>query len=79
MNSFASKHWKRFANENYFSGNGEFWSAVVSAPLLFSMFLILINYLILAVGLLVEMKKKELKYKARERYRKEQGNTKKQQ
>lgn len=65
INKLAMKHWKSFSTQNYFVGNGVFTSVMLSAPLLMSMFTILIMYLMESAQLLIEMKKKELLYKAR--------------
>jgi len=69
INSLAGSHWESFSRQNYFEGNGLFTSALLSAPLLLTMFVILINYLLDASALLIEMKRKELMYKARQRQR----------
>jgi hypothetical protein len=41
LNSLASQHWRRFARQPYFDPHGVFTSAVLSAPLLVIMFVIL--------------------------------------
>ncbi|KAL4856800.1 Nudix hydrolase 1 [Chlorella vulgaris] len=51
---------------------GIFTSALLSAPLLLIMFVILVNYLISTSVLLVRMKRKELQYKARQQQREQQ-------
>jgi hypothetical protein len=66
INSLAARHWRSFATQNYFQSHGVFTSALLSAPLLLTMFTILINYLMEMVLLMVEMKRKELIYKARQ-------------
>jgi hypothetical protein len=58
-------HWTLFSQQNYFTTDGQFISVVWSAPLLFIMFVVLVNYLIASAGLMVSMKRKELIYKAR--------------
>ncbi|KAL6769924.1 hypothetical protein ACKKBG_A32895 [Auxenochlorella protothecoides x Auxenochlorella symbiontica] len=67
LNGLAASHWQRFSSQNYFDAHGIFLSAVLSAPLLLVMFVILVNYLLAASGLLVKMKRRELQYKARQR------------
>ncbi len=67
INSLAARHWQSFATQNYFQSLGVFTSALLSAPLLLTMFTILINYLMEMVHLMVEMKRKELIYKAKQR------------
>ena len=124
INDLAARHWQSFATQDYFDAHGIFYSAVVSAPLLATMFVILvrqgaespgacraalglpsgyisgviracdcwkcaslvsssastpahslsscqINYLVSTSSLLVQMKKKELLYKARQKQKKE--------
>ncbi|KAK2078442.1 hypothetical protein QBZ16_003282 [Prototheca wickerhamii] len=71
INDLAARHWQSFATQDYFDAHGIFYSAVVSAPLLATMFVILINYLVTTSSLLVQMKKKELLYKARQKQKKE--------
>lgn len=67
INALASRHWEAFSRHDYFQANGVFISAVVSAPLLLGMFIILINYILQAIESLVEMKRKELMYQARKK------------
>ena len=90
-----AQHWKRFAKQPYFDKHGIFFSAIVSTPMLLTMFFLLVrtpvssvdgrlskasvifqelvqvNYLASASSLLVKMKRKELRYKARQRARQE--------
>jgi len=67
INALASRHWETFSRHDYFQANGVFISAVMSAPLLLGMFIVLINHILQAVEYLVEMKRKELMYKARKK------------
>mmetsp|Transcript_24583 Transcript_24583/g.67037 ORF Transcript_24583/g.67037 Transcript_24583/m.67037 type:complete len:187 (+) Transcript_24583:112-672(+) len=67
LNALGAKHWDKFASQNYFDQNGVFFSTMVSGPLLLLLFILLVNYLISCVQLLVEAKRKELKFKARQR------------
>jgi hypothetical protein len=76
INVLAARHWKQFAGQAYFENNGIFTSAVLSAPLVLGMTIVLINYLRALVTDLVQMKKKELIYKARQRQRAEQEGKK---
>jgi hypothetical protein len=66
LNRIAARHWRSFARQPYFDDAGVFASAVLSAPMMLIMFLVLCNYLITSSQLLVEMKRKELQYKARQ-------------
>ena len=42
LNALGASHWQRFAGQNYFDPNGVFVSTVLSAPLVFDMFVILV-------------------------------------
>ncbi|EIE24446.1 hypothetical protein COCSUDRAFT_61871 [Coccomyxa subellipsoidea C-169] len=75
LNRLLGDHWRSFAGQPYFDEQGVFISAVVSAPLLLTMFVQLVSYLCQASGLLVDMKRKELRYKARQRARQERAAT----
>mmetsp|Transcript_11861 Transcript_11861/g.28169 ORF Transcript_11861/g.28169 Transcript_11861/m.28169 type:complete len:174 (-) Transcript_11861:194-715(-) len=74
INNYLAAHWVEFSTQPYFDQRGVFISAVVSAPLILTMFIVLVNYLIQSASLLVKMKRKELLYKARQRAR-EEGRT----
>ena len=63
FNKYGSRNWEQFATQNYFDEKGIFISIMVSAPLLMMTFLMLISFLREASGLLVEVKKHELKQK----------------
>ncbi|EFN59942.1 hypothetical protein CHLNCDRAFT_133015 [Chlorella variabilis] len=69
INGLAARHWRSFAKQNYFDSQGIFTSAMLSAPLLLIMFVILVNYLVSTSVLLVKMKRKELEVKARQQHR----------
>ncbi|CAK0787368.1 hypothetical protein CVIRNUC_010588 [Coccomyxa viridis] len=69
INSYLHRHWAAFARQPYFDEQGVFISALMSAPLLAIMLVQLVSYLILTSQMLVEMKVKELKYKARQKAR----------
>ena len=69
VNKLAAKHWQSFASQDYFQPQGIFISGVLSAPLVLTMFVILINYLIELAQTMVAMKRKELIYKAKQRQR----------
>lgn len=43
LNALGARHWQRFAGQNYFDGSGIFVSAVLSAPLVFTMFVTLVR------------------------------------
>lgn len=75
LNRIAAQYWKAFSRQNYFQENGVFISAVVSAPLLLTMFIILLNYVLQSIDSLVEMKRRELLYKARQQHHRENKGT----
>jgi hypothetical protein len=43
LNSLGAQHWEAFATQPYFDANGVFFSAVISAPLMVIMFLVLVG------------------------------------
>ncbi|KAK9834987.1 hypothetical protein WJX81_002261 [Elliptochloris bilobata] len=77
VNSLLAQRWQRFATQNYFDKHGVFFCALVSTPLLLDMFVILIQYLLQTSSLLISMKRKELRHRARQRARDEAANGKK--
>lgn len=46
INDLAARHWQSFATQDYFDAHGIFYSAVVSAPLLATMFVILVRVVV---------------------------------
>ena len=77
LNGISSKHWERFSKQDYFDQRGVFFSAVISGPLLFTTLIVLVNYLITCSQLLIQAKRKELAYKAKQKGRKEDERKKK--
>ncbi|KAG2483048.1 hypothetical protein HYH03_018077 [Edaphochlamys debaryana] len=69
LNQLGAQHWERFAGQQYFDPRGVFMSVVVSGPLLLAMFILLVNYLLSCASMLVEAKKRELRYRAKQRAR----------
>ncbi|GFR48364.1 hypothetical protein Agub_g10254, partial [Astrephomene gubernaculifera] len=67
LNRLGGQHWERFATQNYFDPSGVFMSAVVSGPLLLVLLIVLVNYLISCAGMLIQAKKRELLYRAKQR------------
>lgn len=63
FNEYGSKNWEKFASQNYFDDKGVFISIMMSGPLLMMAFFMLISYLREASGLLVEVKRLELRAK----------------
>lgn len=61
LNAWGARHWEDFAKHNYFEKNGAFVSAVISAPLLFGMLIVLVNLAVHFIQTLVLMKTEQLK------------------
>lgn len=74
LNGIAAVHWQKFARQNYFQPQGLFISVMLSLPLLFTMLVVVINYMIEMTTLLVQMKRKELIHKARQQKKANKGN-----
>mmetsp|Transcript_8018 Transcript_8018/g.14930 ORF Transcript_8018/g.14930 Transcript_8018/m.14930 type:complete len:136 (+) Transcript_8018:135-542(+) len=70
INSFCERNWRMFSNQNYFDPQGLFISVMLSGPLLIINAIIVVNHLIVLCGLMVKVKRAELKAKARERSKK---------
>lgn len=66
LNRALGQHWQSFAGQPYFDKNGIFISAVLSAPLVLDMLVILVCYLLSLSRMLVAMKRQELRHKARQ-------------
>lgn len=67
INSIAAQHWQLFAGQNYFDQHGIFVGAILGAPLLLIMFTILVIYVMQLGGMLVVMKRMQLKAEYRKR------------
>jgi hypothetical protein len=65
VNTLAGAHWQSFATQNYFDRRGVFVSVMYSAPLLCLALLVLLNALRAAGALLIQVKRKELRVKAK--------------
>ena len=65
VNSFAAKRWDTFARQNYFDKRGVFISVMYSAPLLCAAMFLLLNALRSASKLLIQVKRQELRAKAK--------------
>lgn len=65
LNRYGANNWETFATQNYFDEKGIFISIMMSAPLLMVSFIMLISYLREASGLLVQVKRQQLKEKQR--------------
>jgi len=67
INRAAGENWESFAGQQYFDTRGVFVSVVLSTPLLFASFFILINALRGAATLLIQVKKMQFKDEARQK------------
>jgi len=63
LNQYGSKNWEQFATQNYFDEGGVFVCIMVSAPIVFISFVMLVAYLREASQLLVQVKRAEIKQK----------------
>lgn len=67
LNDYGANEWERFASQNYFDSRGVFVSLMLSAPLLVVSACMLIAIIREASMLLIEVKKHELRAKAKAR------------
>jgi TRAP-type uncharacterized transport system fused permease subunit len=67
INGLARSHWEEFAGQNYFDKRGVFVSIMFSAPLLGVAMFVLLNALRSASRLLIQVKRRELRAKARQK------------
>jgi hypothetical protein len=65
LNDYGANEWERFATQNYFDSRGVFVSLMLSAPLLLVSACMLIAIVREASTLLIEVKKHELRAKAK--------------
>ena len=63
LNTYARANWERFSTQNYFDSHGFFISVMFSGPLLLLAMFQMVNFLIIASNLLVEVKREEIKRK----------------
>lgn len=77
LNRWGNANWKSFATQDYFDPKGIFVSLMLSGPLLFLSFFMLIAFLREASTLLVQVKKFELKEKQRKTMASKNGKGKK--
>ncbi|KAK9844385.1 hypothetical protein WJX74_001825 [Apatococcus lobatus] len=68
LNGLLHQHWEKFAGQPYFDAHGVFTSTVLSAPLLLDMLIILVILVLQSSQLLIKVKRKELRYNARQRH-----------
>lgn len=61
LNTLGRTHWERFATQDYFDEHGVFAGAIFCAPLLALSLAMLVNFVVIAANLLVDVKRRELK------------------
>ncbi|ORZ03380.1 transmembrane protein 18-domain-containing protein [Syncephalastrum racemosum] len=61
LNTVCSQHWQTFASTNYFDESGMFIVTLYSFPLVFNGFVAMMFVLKAAAGLLIQVKRKQLK------------------
>ena len=59
----TDSNWQRFSNQNYFNRQGTFLAVIFSGPLIINAIIILVNFVVELGGLLVAVKRGELKRK----------------
>lgn len=74
LNHYGSKNWEDFATQNYFDEGGIFVCIMVSAPIVFTSFIMLVAYLREASQLLVQVKRAEIKQKYSKKKSSKNGN-----
>ncbi|KAG2220784.1 hypothetical protein INT45_012453, partial [Circinella minor] len=72
LNDLGRNHWENFASANYFDDSGLFIVSIYALPLVFNSFVTLILILKTTAGLLIDMKRKQIK-----RQQKNKNNNKK--
>ena len=63
INTLARENWKKFSTQDYFDERGLFISVVFSGPLLCILIVVLVNFLFIMTGVMVKVKRAELKKK----------------
>ena len=63
INTLARDNWKKFSTQDYFDEKGLFISVVMSGPLLCILIVVLVNFLFIMTGVMVKVKRAELKQK----------------
>lgn len=63
INTLARDNWKAFSTQDYFDERGLFISVMLSGPLLCILIVVLVNFLFLMTGVMVKVKRAELKRK----------------
>ena len=61
--AMTDSNWQRFSNQNYFNRQGTFLAVIFSGPLIINAIIILVNFVVELGGLLVAVKRGELKRK----------------
>mmetsp|Transcript_25753 Transcript_25753/g.102800 ORF Transcript_25753/g.102800 Transcript_25753/m.102800 type:complete len:173 (-) Transcript_25753:53-571(-) len=76
LNTVGARHWRRFATQNYFDEHGVFAAAMYAGPMLALGFVMLFNFIRLAAGLLIEVKKEQIERELRAKKKKQEKTTK---
>lgn len=61
LNAYAHLHWRSFSKQDYFDSHGIFVGVMFSGPLLLLALFQMVNFLVIASNLLVEVKRNELR------------------
>lgn len=73
INALLAARWRSFATQPYFDERGTFYAAAVAGPLIMTMLVALVCYLLLTVALMAEVKKAQLRLAAAARNREQQA------
>jgi|TARA_B110000977_G_scaffold30636_1_gene40317 hypothetical protein len=71
LNALAQTHWREFSSQDYFDKDGVFTTTVFCMPLVCVLVLVLINFLRLMTGVMIQAKRAQLKQRARTEKKKE--------
>lgn len=63
LNTYGREHWEEFATQNYFDERGVFAAVLFCAPLLALSLVMMVNFIIVAANLLIDLKRKQIKKK----------------
>ncbi|EDO32237.1 predicted protein [Nematostella vectensis] len=66
LNILGERHWRKFAREQYFDSSGLFISVILSVPVLFNCFVILVSWLWTACSMLIVVGKGRVREKQRQ-------------
>ncbi|XP_048590164.1 transmembrane protein 18 [Nematostella vectensis] len=66
LNILGERHWRKFAREQYFDSGGLFISVILSVPVLFNCFVILVSWLWTACSMLIVVGKGRVREKQKQ-------------